>query len=203
MSSSNRKNIGKRLARCLLILWLVLVAGLPAYYLMPDCDWNYEYWGAPEEIVKSHMSPENPVYQDEGVYSRIFIVRPSAQNLLLFRETKSTRCAHRMDKLLRRHELPGPYRCGSWFGHGRMDYVQCGNGLVLMRDYSRNKGGLFSSRMKWNTVTAHYPLRFICMYIWAAVGLCVLILTPFLLLAGLMLYALARLIISYFKAAVA
>lgn len=41
----------------------------------------------------------------------------------------------------------------------------CGNGLVLVRDYSRNKGGLFSSRMEWNIVTAHYPLRFICIYV--------------------------------------
>lgn len=193
------KSTGQRICKGLLILWLMLVAGLPAYYLMPARDWNYEDWGAPEEIVKSRMSWDNPANREKGVYARVFIVRPSAQNLAHFHEKKSTSCYYPMDELLHRYELPGPYRYGSWYGHGSMDYVECGNGLVLVRDYSRNKGGLFSSRMAWDTVKAHYPRYFVCLFMWASVGLVVLILTPFLLLFGALAYAIIRLILAFFR----
>lgn len=172
---------GAKIKRGLLILWLALVAGLPLYYLMPDRDWNYEDWGAPEHIIRSRMRWDNPWRQDEGVYSRIFIARPAAAHKVHFRECPAeSGAAKRMRDLLLQYGLPGPYHYGDYFGHGWVDVVECSNGLLLVADYSRNKGGLFSSRMSWDTVMAHYPLHFRFMYCWAALGLIVLLLTPIL-----------------------
>ncbi len=170
-----------KIKRGLLILWLLLVAGLPLYYLMPDRDWNYEYWGAPEQIVKSRMRRDNPWRQDEGVYTRIFIARPSAEHRQHFRECPADReDEKRLHDLLQQYELPGPYRYGDYFGHGWVDVVECSNRLLLVADYSRNKGGLFSSRMEWDTVMEHYPLHFRILYCWATLGVLILLLTPFL-----------------------
>lgn len=167
--------------RWLMGIWVFIIAGLPLYYLMPDRDWNYEYWGAPESIIKTTTSPENPFCQDEGVYTRIFIARPSAVNMQHFDEVSASgSTARRMSKLLQQYELPRPWRYGCWFGHGSVDVVECGNGLLLVADYSRNKGGLFSSRITPEIVWQHYPLRFRIAYAWAALGLNLLILTPFL-----------------------
>ena len=73
-----------------------------------------------------------------------------------------------MNKLLQQYELPRPWRYGRWFGHGSVDVVECGNGLLLVADYSRNKGGLFSSRITPEIVWQHYPLHFRIAYAWAA-----------------------------------
>ena len=172
---------GAKIKRGLLILWLALVAGLPLYYLMPDRDWNYEYWGEPEQIIISRMRWSNPWHSDENVYSRIFVARPSADHRQHFRDfSAKSEAGERLRDLLQQYELPSPYRYGDYFGHGWVDVVECSNGLLLVADYSRNKGGLFSSRMSWDTVMAHYPLHFRIMYCWAALGLIVLLLTPIL-----------------------
>ena len=167
--------------RWLMGIWVFIIAGLPLYYLMPDRDWNYEDWGTPEGIIKTTTSPENPFCQGEQVYTRIFIARPSAVNMQHFDEVSASGpTAGRMNKLLQQYELPRPWRYGDWFGHGSVDVVECGNGLLLVADYSRNKGGLFSSRITPEKVWQHYPLRFRIAYAWAALGLNLLMLTPFL-----------------------
>lgn len=167
------------------IVWLIMLAGFPVYYLMPERDWNYQYWGAPQEIVKSRMFLENPAHPGERGYSRVFIIRPSAENCMRFGEgTRGTTNRFSMEELLRYYDLPGPYRYGWWIGHGDMDYVECGNGLVLVRDYSRNKGGLFSSRMEPETVRKYYPLHFFVIYAWAWFSALILLLTPFLIVFG-------------------
>lgn len=172
----------------IIMIWFLVVAGWPLYYLMPDRDWNYECWGAPEEIVKSSKSGDNPGEKYmKGVYARIFIVRPSAENLTHFRAPGFTSCSYPMDELLHQYGLPGPYNYGHWYGHGSMDYVECGSGLVLVRDYSRNKGGLMSSRMGWETVREHYPPHFIIRYLWAWLGIGILLLTPIALIPSLSL----------------
>ncbi len=182
---SHQMNKGRRIWRRLGIIWLIIVAGLPLYYLMPDRDWNYEYWGAPEQIVVSSRSQENPWRRDEGVYTRIFIARPSAENRQHFKTYHdSSSIEKRMLSLLDEYQLPGPYRYGDFYGHGWVDAVECGNGFMLIADYSRNKGGLFSSRMSWENVLEHYPLHFIFVYAWATLGLLVMLLTPFLALAA-------------------
>ena len=165
--------------RWLMGIWVFIIAGLPLYYLMPDRDWNYEDWGTPEGIIKTTTSPENPFCQGEQVYTRIFIARPSAVNMQHFDEVSASGpTAGRMNKLLQQYELPRPWRYGDWFGHGSVDVVECGNGLLLVADYSRNKGGLFSSRITPEKVWQHYPLRFRIAYAWAALGLILLLLTP-------------------------
>lgn len=192
--------LGKSSILSIICTWFLVVAGFPLYYLMPDRDWNYEYWEAPVEIVQSSKIAENPGEKYmQGVYARIFIVRPSTRNLSNFRAAGFTSCAHPMDELLREYALPGPYRYGHWYGHGSMDYVECGNGLVLVRDYSRNKGGLMSSRMGWETVREHYPLHFVIRYLWAWTGIGVLLLTPIALIPGLFLYSGIRIISSFFN----
>lgn len=78
--------LGKSSIHSIICTWFLVVAGFPLYYLMPDRDWTYEYWGAPAEIVQSSKSAENPGEKHmQGVYARIFIVRPSARNLSNFR----------------------------------------------------------------------------------------------------------------------
>lgn len=190
-----------RVWRVLFYIWLIVVAGLPIYYyLLPDRDWNYEYWGAPEEILVSSRSRENPWRGDEGVFTRIFIARPSAENMQQFRvSANSSYCAERMNKLLAEYEMPGSYRYGEFFGHGWVDVVDCSNGLLLVADYSRNKGGLFSSRMGWENVQEHYPLHFIFAYAWACLGLLVLLLTPFLAIPAGGGYLLFRIVRAFWK----
>lgn len=197
---THQMNKGRRIWRRLCIIWLIIVAGLPLYYLMPDRDWNYEYWGAPEQIVVSSRSQENPWYSDEGVYTRIFIARPSAENRQHFRTYHdSSGIEKRMRSLLDEYQLPGPYRYGDFHGHGWVDAVECGNGVMLLTDYSRNKGGLFSSRMSWENVLVHYPLHFIFVYAWACLGLLVLLLTPFLAIPAGGGYLLFRIVRAFWK----
>ena len=187
----------KRWWRIPLLIWLVLVAGLPVYYLRPDCDWYYARWGAPEEIVKSCRSADNPLYGDEGVYARIFIVRPSAENLEHFRGDKAV-CSsnmYPMDALLKEYELPGPYRMGNWYDSGVVDYVECGNGLLLLRDYSRNKGGLFSSRMAFaelSDLMELHPLHVVFFYLWGFVGILVLSFPPFFAIPFLLFWLIIK-----------
>ena len=111
----------------LFILWLLIVAGLPVYYLRPDCDWYYARWGTPEQIVKSRINFDNPLYEDEGVYTRVFVVRPSAETLELLGadsfEIKVQEAQQSFLPLLLRYELPGPYRFWHWHVHGSVDYV--------------------------------------------------------------------------------
>lgn len=184
--------------RWLMGIWVFIIAGLPLYYLMPDRDWNYEYWGAPEHIIESDTSPENPFCQGEQVYTRIFIARPSAVNMQHFDEVSASgSTARRMSKLLQQYELPRPWRYGCWFGHGSVDVVECGNGLLLVADYSRNKGGLFSSRITPEIVWQHYPLRFRIAYAWAALGLNLLMLTPFLAVPAALCYLLYRVLAAF------
>ena len=191
---------GAKIKRGLRILWLALVAGLPLYYLMPDRDWNYEDWGEPEQIIISRMRWDNPWRQDEGVYSRIFIARPAAAHKVHFREfTAECGVAKRMHNLLLQYELPSPYRYGDYFGHGWVDVVECSNGFLLVADYSRNKGGLFSSRMSWDTVMAHYPLHFRFMYCWASLGLVLLLLTPFLAIPAAVCYLIFRVTRAFWR----
>ncbi len=191
---------GAKIKRGLLILWLALVAGLPLYYLMPDRDWNYEDWGAPEQIIRSRMRWDNPWRQDEGVYTRIFIARPAAAHKVHFREFPAeSGVAKSMHDQLLQYGLPGPYRYGDYFGHGWVDVVECSNGLLLVADYSRNKGGLFSSRMSWDTVMAHYPLHFRFMYCWAALGLVLLLLTPFLAIPAAVCYLIFRVTRAFWR----
>ena len=191
---------GAKIKRGLRILWLALVAGLPLYYLMPDRDWNYEYWGAPEQIIISRMRWNNPWHSDENVYSRIFVARPSADHRLHFRDfSAKSEAGERLRDLLQQYELPSPYRYGDYFGHGWVDVVECGNGLLLVADYSRNKGGLFSSRMSWDTVMAHYPLHFRIMYCWASLGLLLLLLTPFLAIPAAVCYLIFRVTRAFWR----
>lgn len=192
---------GAKIKRGLRILWLALVAGLPLYYLMPDRDWNYEDWGAPEQIIISRMRWNHPHHQDEATaHTRVFIVRPSAENLSRFGKTSDKgRCRYPMDELLNQYELPAPWRYGSWSDHGWMDFVVCGNGLLLLEDYSRNKGGLFSSRMSWDTVMEHYPLHFRIMYCWASLGLLLLLLTPFLAIPAAVCYLIFRVARAFWR----
>ena len=181
----------------LLLIWLVLVVGYPIYYLRPDCDWSYAYWGAPEEIVTSCRSSDNPMHGDEGVYARIFIVRPSVENLACFRGAAYVNSSNMypMEALLQEYELPGPYSPGNWYGAGTVDYVECGNGLLLLRDYSRNKGGLMSARMnsrRLSDLWQQQPPHVVFFYIWALLGVATLILTPCLLLAVVVFVAVKR-----------
>ena len=184
--------------RWLVGVWCFIVAGFPLYYLIPDRDWNYEDWGAPEHIIESDTSPENPFCQGEQVYTRIFIARPSAVNMQHFDEVSASgSTARRMSKLLQQYELPRPWCYGCWFGHGIVDVVECGNGLVLVADYSRNKGGLFSSRITPEIVWQHYPLHFRIAYAWAALGLNLLMLTPFLAVPAALCYLLYRVLAAF------
>jgi hypothetical protein len=184
--------------RWLVGVWCFIVAGFPLYYLMPDRDWNYEDWGAPEQIIKSDTSPENPFCQGEQVYTRIFIARPSAVNMQRLGEVSATGPTDgRMNKLLQQYELPHPWRYGDWYGHGFVDVVACGNGLVLVADYSRNKGGLCSSRITPEIVWLHYPLHFCIAYSWAALGLLLLMLTPFLAVPAALCYLLYRVLAAF------
>jgi hypothetical protein len=72
-------------------------------------------------------------------------------------------------------------------------YVVCGDGRLLLRDSSRNKGGLFSSRMAFvelSDLLEQHPLHVVFFYLWGFVGTVVLILSgllavPCALLAGL------------------
>lgn len=194
----------KRWRRWLLIIWLVIVAGLPVYYLRPDCDWYYAQWGTPERIVKSRINFDNPRFEDEGVYTRVFVVRPSAETLARLGEAAfETIPQLELLPLLLRYELPGPYRFMHWQVQGTVDYVECGNGLLLLRDESRNKGGLFSSRLafvEWNDLWKTHPPHVVFFYLWGVLGLLTLILTPFLLLVGWVLYLLLWLPVRRFRA---
>ncbi len=181
----------------LLILWLLIVAGLPVYYLRPDCDWYYARWGTPERIVKSRINFDNPLYErGEAVYTRVFVVHPSAESLeCLRKDSFETKAQQNLLPLLLRYELPGPYRFWHWHVHGSVDYVECGNGLLLLRDYSRNKGGLFSSRMafvEFSELWEQNPPHVVFFYLWGVLGFLLLCLTPFLLLIGGGLYLILR-----------
>ena len=195
----HQQHRSRRIWRILLYIWLIVVAGLPVYYfLLPDRDWNYESWGAPEEIIVSRRSQENRLHGDEQVYTRIFIARPSATNKQLFRPYANPgKREELLQSLLEEYKLPPPYRDGAWYGHGLVDVVECGNGLMLVADYSRNKGGLFSSRMSQECLWSHYPLHFIFFHSWACLGLLTLLLTPFLGIPGALLYLLVRVVRAF------
>lgn len=179
-----------------LLLWLLIVAGLPVYYLRPDCDWYYACWGTPERIVKSRINFENPRFEDEGVYTRVFVVQPSAETRArLGEDAFETIPQQTLLPLLLRYELPGPYRFWHWHVHGSVYYVECGNGLLLLRDESRNKGGLFSSRMAFVELSDLWeknPAHVVFFYLWGILGVLLLCLTPFLLLIGWGLYLILR-----------
>ena len=195
----HQQHRSRRIWRLLRYLWLIVVAGLPIYYyLLPDRDWNYESWGAPEEIIVSRRSQENRLHGDEQVYTRIFIARPSAANKQLFRPYANPgKREELLQSLLEEYKLPPPYRDGAWYGHGLVDVVECGNGLMLVADYSRNKGGLFSSRMSQECLWSHYPLHFIFFHSWACLGLLTLLLTPFLGIPCALLYLLVRVVRAF------
>ena len=167
---------------CLLGIWLLIVAGLPVYYLRADRDWYYPCWGEPREILVSHRIEENPHYRDENEYSRVFIVRPSEENLAYFRSLKYSNCicSETVEALLKEYSLPGPYHFSN---SGCVDFALCSNGLVLVHDFSRNKGGLFSNRLTQpEKVVRSYPQSFVFYYVWAWVSLGMLVLSPVLFL---------------------
>ncbi|MBE6415438.1 MAG: hypothetical protein E7032_02770 [Akkermansiaceae bacterium] len=177
----------------LVVIWMLVVAGLPIYYLRPDCDWDYSRWAAPEEILETKQSPENHLHGDEGVYTRVFVVRPSKANYISFdikREQSRKSIAPFLSSLLREYELPPPYNYGSWLEYGWVDWVECGNGLLLVCDYSRNKGGLMSARWRWED--GNYPGHVALFYFWAWLSIWGLLLTVVLLVPGVVLYGLFR-----------
>ncbi len=162
--------------------WLLLVAGWPVYYLLPDRDWYYPCWGAPLEILESRRISENPHYRNENVYSRVFIVRPSEKNLAYFRNLEYSNCLYSetVESLLKEYSLPAPYHVSNT---GCVNFSLCGNGLMMVHDFSRNKGGLFSSRLAYpEVVLRSYPQRFVFHYVWAWVSLVTLALSPLLFL---------------------
>lgn len=181
----------RSLWRWLMGIWLLLVAGLPIYYLLPNRDWYYGDWGEPQKILESHQISENPLYKDEGVYTRVFIVRPSEENLDCFRSLPFEHCIYSesVEPLLKEYGLPAPYRFAN---SGCVNFVLCGNGLMLVHDFSRNKGGLFSSRLAQPEGILHsYPLSFVICYVWAEVSWLVLfVLTPVLVLLSPLLFLL-------------
>lgn len=177
----------------LVVIWMLVVAGLPIYYLRPDCDWDYSRWAAPEEILETKQSPENHLHGDEGVYTRVFVVRPSKANYISFdikREQSRKSITPFLSSLLREYELPPPYNYGSWLEYGWVDWVECGNGLLLVCDYSRNKGGLMSARWRWED--GNYPGHVALFYFWAWLSIWGLLLTVVLLVPGVVLYGLFR-----------
>ena len=162
--------------------WLLLVAGWPVYYLLPDRDWYYPCWGAPLEILESRRISENPHYRNENVYSRVFIVRPSEKNLAYFRNLEYSNCLYSetVESLLKEYSLPAPYHVSNT---GCVNFSLCGNGLMMVHDFSRNKGGLFSSRLAYpEVVLRSYPQHFVFHYVWAWVSLVTLALSPLLFL---------------------
>ena len=181
----------RSLWRWLMGIWLLLAVGLPVYYLQPDRDWYYKEWGEPREILESRRISENPLYRNEGVYTRVFIVRPSEANLDCFRSLEGAHCLYpeSIEPLLKEYGLPAPYRFADT---GCVNFVLCGNGLMLVHDFSRNKGGLFSSRLAQpEGILRSYPLRFVICYVWAAVSWLVLfVLTPVLILLSPLLFLL-------------
>lgn len=177
----------------LVLIWMLVVAGLPIYYLRSDCDWDYSRWGAPGEILETKRSPENHLHGDEGVYTRVFVVRPSKDNYISFKiksEQSRTSIAPFLASLLREYELPPPYYYGSWLEYGWVDLVKCGNGLLLVCDYSRNKGGLMSARWKWEE--GNYPSHVAIFYFWACLSIWVLLLTLILFIPGIVLHRVFR-----------
>lgn len=174
-------------------IWVFLVAGLPLYYLQSDRDWYYSEWGEPLEILESRKISENPLYQDEGVYTRVFVARASEENVACFNSLAfagSCLYPERIDPLLKEYSLPAPYRFGNT---GCVDFALCSNGLMLVYDFSRNKGGLLSSRLlQTGEVERSYPLGFVNFYIWAHLSLVVLVLTLVLLFLAPILFLLLK-----------
>lgn len=184
----------------LVVIWMLVVAGLPIYYLRPDCDWDYSRWAAPEEILETKQSPENHLHGDEGVYTRVFVVRPSKANYISFdikREQSRKSITPFLSSLLREYELPPPYNYGSWLEYGWVDWVECGNGLLLVCDYSRNKGGMMSARWRWED--GNYPGHVALFYFWAWLSIWGLLLTVVLLVPGVVLYGLFRALIRFIR----
>ncbi len=180
----------------LVVIWMLVVAGLPIYYLRPDCDWDYSRWAAPEEILETKQSPENHLHGDEGVYTRVFVVRPSKANYISFNikgEQSSKSITPFLSSMLREYELSPPYNYGSWLEYGWVDWVECGNGLLLVCDYSRNKGGLMSARWRWGE--DNYPGHVALFYFWAWLSIWVLLLTVALCVPGGVLYGVFRALI--------
>lgn len=196
--TAGKKGINRR--RWIVGIWLLFVAGLPIYYLRPDCDWDYSRWAAPEEILETKQSPENHLHGDEGVYTRVFVVRPSKANYISFdikREQSRKSITPFLSSLLREYELPPPYNYGSWLEYGWVDWVECGNGLLLVCDYSRNKGGLMSARWSWKE--GNYPGHVAFFYFWAWLSIWVLLLTVVLFIPGVVLYGLFRALIRFIR----
>ncbi len=184
----NRPGTGKcRKWSCwLMCIWLLLVAGLPVYYLRPDCDWDYRRWGTPEAILESARSPENHLHGDEGVYTRVFVVQPSEGNreCLALDKCRERELSPFIASCLRRYNLPGPYRSGGWLEYGWVDLVLCGNGQLLVCDYSRNKGGLLSAKFSYcsiDYVWTHYPAHVGFFYCWAIIAVLSLLPAPFII----------------------
>lgn len=179
-------------------IWLILVAGWPVCYLRQDRDWYYPCWGKPYEILTSSRRSENPLYEDERVYSRVFIVRPSEENLACFDWLPFQHCSfsERVESLLKEYCLPGPYRFANT---GCVNFVMCGNNLMLVHDLSRNKGGLISSRMsRPEKVLQSYPSAYVFHYVWACVSIVLLVLSPPLFLLGMLIWRIRA--ISRFRA---
>lgn len=186
-------------SRLLVGIWLLLVAGLPIYYLRSDCDWDYSRWGAPEAILETKKCPENQLHGDEGVYTRVFVVRPSKENHLSFKINKQRgeNISPFLASLLQEYKLPAPYYYDSWTNFGWADLVECGNGLLLVCDYSRNKGGLMSARWRWNE--GNYPGHVPVFYCWAWLSIWVLLLTVILYIPGVVLYFVFRGIVRFVR----
>ena len=68
--SSAQSPKGRVWWRRLIGIWLIIVAGLPIYYMQPDFDWYYPDWGEPGKILRSYRIADNPLYKDEDVYTQ-------------------------------------------------------------------------------------------------------------------------------------
>lgn len=166
------------------ILYLLIMVGFPVYYLQEDYDWNYASWGTPHKIVKSCRRYDNPIHGDEGVYARVFVFLPSQQNREKLNDWNGKQeLDDYQKKLLTELGLPGPYRSGWLIEYGIVDFVECGNGLWLLTDLSRNKGGLFSDRMP--PPNDGTPAHMLFFYYWGFAGAVAGVLfIPLLILCG-------------------
>ena len=189
---------------CLFIFWLLLVAGLPVYYLRPDFDWHYAGWGTPETLLRNYRCVDDELVAEEGRYTRIFIVQPSAENMLRMgyqaEPAYNTSPDTRLLSHLRDNALPGPYHAWYWPHATGVEFVLCGTGQLLVRDPNRNKGGLLSSRMdgllssrtSLSENLEKWPLHVVSCYYWAMLSVATLILTPFVILVCGIVYVLYR-----------
>ena len=193
--SSGQSPKGRMWWRWLIGIWLIIVAGLPIYYMQPDFDWYYPDWGEPGKILKSYRIADNPLYKDEDVYTRVFIILPAEGTLTKFHEKEDKYIIFKSDveAELQHASLHGPYQ---YANDGCVNFVLCDNGLMLVYDFSRNKGGLLSSRMgDMEYVRNHFPAHSVFFYFWAILASLTLILTPCLLVIGALFLLTRRIIL--------